>query len=113
MANTMTNILPVAYKAARIVPRLLVGAVASVDTTFDAKFVAKGDTVKVPVVGVGTETDYTPAMTTTAGDNTTPTTVSLTMDQLRLERTKERLHIGIIIAIDASAAHTRGNTVFS
>ena len=37
---------------------------------------------------------------------------TLPMDQLRLERTKERLHIGIIITI-ATPAHTRNHAVFS
>lgn len=79
MANTLTNVLPVLYKAAQIVPSELTGLIGSVDSTFDAKTVAKGDTVKVPIISAGSLGDYTPAMTTTAGSNTTPTTVDLTM----------------------------------
>src|SRR5512139_1614799 len=41
-----------------------------------------------------------------------PRTVPLPMNQLRLERTKERLHISIVIAI-ATSAHTRDHAVFS
>jgi hypothetical protein len=83
MANTLTALAPVLYKAAQITPRELCGMIASVDQTFDAKMVAKGDTVKVPIISAGSAGDYTPAMTTTAGSNTTPTTVSLSMDYSR------------------------------
>jgi hypothetical protein len=81
--NVLTALAPVLYKAAQIVPRELTGMAASVDTTFDAKEVAQGDVVKVPVISAGAAGDYTPAMTTTVGSGTTPTTVSVTMGYSR------------------------------
>lgn len=80
MANTMTALLPVLYKAAATVPREITGMLGSVDTTWDAKQVSKGDTVKVPLIAGSAIGDYTPAMTTTVGSNTTPATVDLSMD---------------------------------
>lgn len=83
MSNTMTNILPVLYSAANVIPRKMAGLIGSVDRTFDSKQAAKSDTVKVPVMTASSNGNYTPAMTTTAGDDTTPTTVSVTLDYSR------------------------------
>jgi hypothetical protein len=83
MANTLTNIAPVLYSAAQQIPRELVGFLGAIDLNFDDKGVAKGDTVKVPVVGTRSGNDYTPAMTTTAGTDTTPTTATFTMSKSR------------------------------
>lgn len=84
MSNVLTAIAPVLYSAAQIVPRELVGFAGSVATNFDAKSVAYNDTVKVPVVPTKTVGAYTPAMTTTAGSDTTPTAVTLTLSNNRM-----------------------------
>jgi hypothetical protein len=80
MANTLTALAPTLFSAMQSVPRELTGLTTSVNVSFDDKMASKHDTVKVPIIGAATLGDYTPAMTTTAGTDQTPTTVSLTLD---------------------------------
>lgn len=84
MANTLTALAPVAYTAAAIVPRELVGYVASARRDFDDKGAALNDTIKVPSVPAKSTDDYTPAMTTTAGGDSTPTTVDVKITASKL-----------------------------
>lgn len=79
MANTLTALAPVLYSAGRVVPKELSGFLQSSQRNWDDKGVAKGDTVKVPVVPKGSLGNVTPAQTWTVGSDTTPTTRSLTL----------------------------------
>ena len=73
MANTLTALAPVAYSAAKEVASEPFGLIDAIDTSFDDKGVAVGDTVKVPVAPTRAATDFTPAATTSAGTDATAT----------------------------------------
>lgn len=77
MANIFTALQPVLYSAAQQVSNEPFGVVASIATDFDDKGVAIGDKVKVPVAPTRSPKDYTPAMTTTAGDDATASNVEV------------------------------------
>jgi hypothetical protein len=81
VANTLTVLQPTIFKAARIVPRELVGLAAAVRRDFDDGGVAKGGTVTVPVMPVQTAASFSPAQTFTAGSDRTPTTRTVTLNQ--------------------------------
>lgn len=81
MANNMLAVQPLLFSAARKVPRELVGIIGAVDTNFDDKGVALGDTVTVPVSPIATIAAYTPAQTFTVGADRTPTSKVLTLGQ--------------------------------
>lgn len=83
MANSLTNLAPVIYSDGRIVPRELSGAVMAVRRDFSDKGMAKGDTVKVPVVPSMSAASVTPAQTFTVGSDRTPTTKSVTLDNFK------------------------------
>ena len=88
MANTLTAIDPVFYEAMKQVPRELVGMIPVAQRNAAADRVALDDAsqtpyVKVPIVTSGAAADYTAAMTTTAGGDTTPTTVDIAIDNSR------------------------------
>jgi len=78
--NTLTAVLPALYSAANIIPRKMTGLIGSCDRTFDDKQAAMQDTITVPVMTASANADYTPAMQTTIGSATVPTTVTMTMD---------------------------------
>jgi hypothetical protein len=77
MANVFTALQPVLYSAAQEVSNEPFGCVSAIATSFDDKGVAIGDTVKVPVAPTRTPSAYTPSMTTTAGTDATPSSVSV------------------------------------
>lgn len=79
MANTLTALAPVAYTAAKEVAAEPFGLIDAINMNFDDKGVAIGDTVKVPVAPTRSQTDYTPAMTTTAGTDATATSTDVTI----------------------------------
>ena len=79
MANTLTAVAPVAYSAAKKVAAEPTGILSAISVDFDDKGVAIGDTIKVPVAPTRSATDYTPAMTVTAGTDATATTVDVTI----------------------------------
>ncbi len=81
MANVLTAVAPALFSEGRIVPRERVGFVQSVTTDFNDMGAAKGDTVKITVAPVMTTGTYTPAQTFTAGSDSTPTTLSLVLNQ--------------------------------
>lgn len=88
MANTLTALDPVLFAAMKTVPRELVGFIGAAQRNGKADRVALDDAsqtpyVKVPIVGAKTASDYTPAMTTTAGTDHTPTTVDIAIDNSR------------------------------
>ena len=83
MANVFTALAPTLYSAAQEVSAEPFGAVDSINTNFDDKGVAIGDSVIVPVDPTRAAGDYTPAMTTTAGTDATATSVTVTITKNR------------------------------
>lgn len=79
MANIFTALQPVLFSAAQEVSNEPFGVVSAISASFDDKGVAIGDTVKVPVAPTRTPKDYTPSMTTTAGDDATAAGVDVTI----------------------------------
>lgn len=77
MANVFTALQPVLYSAAQEVSNEPFGCISAIAASFDDKGVAIGDTVKVPVAPTRSTSDYTPAMTTTAGTDATASTVDV------------------------------------
>ena len=80
MSNTMTALAPILWSVAQKIPRELTGVLGAVTLDFDDKGVALNDSVKVPIVAQGSSSTYTPAMTTTAGSDNTPTTASIVIN---------------------------------
>ena len=83
MANTLTNLIPIAYEALDIVSRELTGAISAVNVDSAAETIAKGQTVYSPVAPVNTTADITPAMTVTAATDQTIGTKSLVIDNYK------------------------------
>lgn len=84
MANTLTNLIPVAYEALDIVSRELTGLIAAVNRDSSADTIAKGQTVYSPVAPVGEAiSDISPAMTVTAAADQTIGTKSLVIDNYK------------------------------
>lgn len=71
MANVFTALQPTLYSAAQEVSNEPFGVISAISASFDDMGVAIGDKVKVPVAPTRTPKDYTPAMTTSAGDDAT------------------------------------------
>ena len=79
MANIFTALQPVLYSAAQEVSSEPFGVISGIAASFDDKAVALGDAVKVPVAPTRSTSDYTPAMTTTAGADATASTVDVSI----------------------------------
>jgi hypothetical protein len=79
MANTLTALAPIAYSAAKEVASEPFGIVDAINTNFDDKGVAVGDTVYVPVAPTRSATDFTPAMTPTAGTDAIASSTAVTI----------------------------------
>lgn len=77
MANTLTALAPVAYTAAKEVAAEPFGLIDAINTNFDDKGVAVGDTIYVPVAPARSTTDFTPAATTSAGTDATATSTGV------------------------------------
>lgn len=77
MANIFTALQPVLYSAAQEVSQEPFGVVSAIAASFDDRGVALGDTVKVPVAPTRATADYTPAMSASAGDDATASTVDV------------------------------------
>jgi hypothetical protein len=85
MANTLTNLIPVAYRALDIVSRELTGLIAAVNVDAAADTIAKGQTIYSPVVPTGNSIgDIAPAMTVTAASDITYGTKSLVVDNYKV-----------------------------
>lgn len=80
MANVFTSLQPTLYSAAQEVSNEPFGVVSAINSTFDDKGVAKGDTVTVPVAPNRAASDFTPAQTPTAGDDATAVGIPVTID---------------------------------
>ena len=83
MANTLTALAPTLFSVAQEVAAEPFGAVDSINANFDSKGVAIGDTVTVPVAPTRSASDYTPAMTTTAGTDGTAASVAVQITKNR------------------------------
>lgn len=83
MANTLTNLIPLAYEALDIVSREIVGFIPSVNLDASSDTIAKGQTIYSPVAPVNTTGNITPAMTVTAASDQTIGTKSLTIDSYK------------------------------
>lgn len=81
MANILSALQPLLFSAARVVPRELTGILGAVDRDFSDQGVAKGDTVRVSVAPTLTAQNVTPGQVFTVGNDRTPSTVVLTLNQ--------------------------------
>lgn len=77
MANTLTALQPILYAAAQDVSNEPFGVVSAIAASFDDKGVAFGDVVKVPIAPTASTSDFTPAMTTSAGTDATASSVDV------------------------------------
>lgn len=84
MANTLTNLIPAAYKALDVVSRELVGLIPSVNSDMSAERIAKGQTIYSPVAPANTQGDITPAMTVTAASDQTIGNKSIVIDSYKV-----------------------------
>ena len=83
MANTLTPLAPTLFSAAKKVAAEPFGAVSAIDTRFDDKGVAKGDTVTVPVAPTRAASDFSPSNATSTGTDATATSVGVTISKSR------------------------------
>lgn len=83
MANTLTALTPVLFSVAQEVAAEPFGAVDAVNASFGDAGVAIGDKVTVPVAPTRAASDYTPAMTTTAGTDATASKVDVEITKNR------------------------------
>ena len=83
MANTLTNLIPVAYRALDIVSRELTGLIGAVNIDAAAETIAKGQTIYSPVAPANTQTDIAVGMAVTANVGQTIGTKSLVIDQYK------------------------------
>lgn len=77
MSNTLTALAPTLFSAAKQVAQEPFGIVPAINTQFDDKGVAKGDTVTVDVAPVRAAVDFTPGATTTQGDDSTAASIGV------------------------------------
>ena len=77
MANTLTALAPVAYSAAKEVAAEPFGLIDAINTNFDDKGVAVGDTVYVPVAPTRSTSSFTPANVPSAGTDATATSTAV------------------------------------
>ena len=85
MANTITNLIPAAYRALDIVSREPFGLISAVNINAAAETIAKGQTIYSPVVPSGEAiADISPAMTVTAAADRTIATKSLVVDNYKV-----------------------------
>lgn len=84
MANTLTNLIPAAYRALDVVSRELVGLVSAVNVDASAETIAKDATIYSPVAPTGEAvSNITPAMTVTAASDQTIGTKFLVIDSYK------------------------------
>lgn len=84
MANTLTNLIPAAYKALDVVSRELTGIISAVNLDAAAETIAKDQTIYSPVVPTGEAVaSISPAMTVTAAADQTIGTKSLVIDNYK------------------------------
>lgn len=84
MANTISNLIPVAFRALDVVSRELTGIINAVNIDAAADTIAKGQTINSPVVPTGDSIgDISPSMTVTAAADQTIGAKTLTIDSYK------------------------------
>lgn len=83
MANTLTALAPTLFSAAQEVQAEPFGLVDAINTNFDNKGVAVGDSVTVPVAPVAAGANFTAAAVPTLGTDAIASSVSVTIDKSR------------------------------
>lgn len=83
MPNVFTALAPTLFSAAQEVAAEPFGLVDSINANFSDQGVAVGDKVVVPVAPTRAASDYTPAMTTTAGTDATAESVEVQITKNR------------------------------
>lgn len=83
MANTFTALAPTLFSAAKKVAAEPFGVVGAINTSFDDKGVAKGDTVTVDVAPTRAASDFTPANVASAGTDATAAGIGVTITKSR------------------------------
>ena len=83
MANTLTALAPTLFSAAKEVAAEPFGVVGAINTNFDDKGVAVGDTVSVAVAPVRAASNFTPANVAAAGTDATATTTGVVITKSR------------------------------
>jgi hypothetical protein len=81
--NTLTALAPTLFSAAQQVSNEPFGTVSAINTQFDDKAVAVGDTVSVPYIPTRPNQDFTPSNQTPQGRDTTPETIGVTITKSR------------------------------
>jgi len=85
MANSLTNLIPIAYRALDVVSRELTGLISAVNVDAAADTIAQGQTIYSPVVPSGNAIgNITPAMTVTAASDITYGTKPLVVDNFKV-----------------------------
>lgn len=79
MANTLTAIAPTLFSVAQEVSNEPIGALDAINLNFDDKGVAIGDAITVPVAPTRSLSDYTPAMTASAGADAIASSVAVSI----------------------------------
>ena len=79
--TTLTALAPILFSAAQNVSAEPAGILDAINTTWDDKGVAKGDTVKVPYAAVQETTDFAPLNVSPGGDDQTAGSVSVMITQ--------------------------------
>lgn len=83
MSNVFTSLVPTLFGAARETPRELTGYSAACNRNFNAKGAAQGDIVKVTIAPVMTIQNTIIGQTFTVGNDRTPTTRQLQLNQAK------------------------------
>lgn len=83
MANDFSNILPILQDRANVVGRELTGFVNASYRNVDAARAAKSQSVNYPIVPAMTSSSVTPAATSPAGSDVTPTSATISMSNLK------------------------------
>jgi hypothetical protein len=83
MSNTLTNLAPTLFSAAKAVAAEPFGVVGAINTAFDDRGVAKGDTVNVDVAPTRTASDFSPSNVAATGTDSTSTAIPVVIAKSR------------------------------
>jgi hypothetical protein len=80
MANVFTALAPTLFSAAKEVAQEPIGALDSINLSFDSKGVAIGDSVTIPIAPAASVSAFTPAMYKAEGTSKTAESTTVTID---------------------------------
>ncbi|MDQ0462624.1 hypothetical protein QO010_000372 [Caulobacter ginsengisoli] len=83
MSNTLTSLAPTLFSAAKAVAAEPFGVVGAINTAFDDRGVAKGDTVNVDVAPTRAASDFTPSNIAATGTDATATAIPVVIAKSR------------------------------